>query len=150
MSVYFKLFGVVILILSSTLTGFNLASKKRDYETLLFSVLISLKELKSKIRLKSGEITNLIPLCFDKALVSIKKGKFIVGNSLLPEDKDKLSELFSSLGMADCESETKKCDTYIDFFEERHRYIANKNREECKLFRVLGFLSGVFLSIFLL
>ena len=150
MSVYLKLFGIVILILSSTLVGFSLASKKCDYEALLFSLLISLKEMKSKIRLKSGEITTLIPLCFDKSCVNIKSGKIVIGNCLSVEDKDKLLELFSSLGMSDCESESKKCDTYIEFFEERHRYISNKNREECKLFRTLGFLSGIFLSIFLL
>lgn len=150
MRAYFKLFGVIFLIISSTLIGFNLASKKRDYEISLFSILISLKDIKNKIRLKNGEITTLIPLCFDKAFVVVKDGKFIVSNSLLPEDRDKLTELFSSLGMSDCEGESKKCDNYIDFFEARYRYISNKNREECKLYKTLGFLSGVFLSIFLL
>ncbi len=150
MSFALKFFGIIILICSSTFIGFSIASKKCDYENSLFSLLLSLKELKSKIRLRSGEIIALIPLCFDNSFVSVSDGKFVIGTALSLEDRDKLTELFNSLGMSDCESESKKCDTYIEFFEERHRLISNKNREECKLFRSLGFLSGVFLSIFLL
>jgi len=150
MSITIKLSGIILLICSSTLIGFRFASKKCDYEKLLFSLLLSLKELKGKIRMKSGEIISLIPLCFDKSCVSVKGGKVFIGNALSNEDRNKLSELFSCLGMSDSESEGKKCDTYISFFEERYNFISNKNREECKLFRTLGFLSGVFLSIFLL
>ena len=150
MSFIFKFSGLILITLTGTLIGFSVASKKRDYEALLFAILLSLKELKQKIRIKSGELSTLIPLCFDKSCVSVKAGKFVISTVFSPEDKNKLTELFSSLGMADSESESKKCDTYIAFFEERYNYISNKNREECKLYRTLGFLSGVFLSIFLL
>ncbi len=150
MTFYFKLFGICAIVCASTLFGFYKSGEKKTYEKRLFNLVISLRELKEKIRQNTGELSSLIPVCFESDSVKLCENKIIINSDFTDEDKSKLNEFFSNLGMSDIESESKKCDIYISLFEERYKYFLDKNRQECKLFRTLGFLFGVFLSIFLL
>ena len=150
MNLFFKLFGIVLIIAAATSLGFYKASCVCEEEKLLSRICHSLHSLREKIRLNYGEMSVIIPLCFSAEILNIKNGKVNINTKIPTIERQLISEYFSTAGMGDIESEVAKTDTYINLFEERLLEKRKKTKELCKLYRTVGFLCGLFLSIFMI
>lgn len=150
MNLFFKLFGISLIIVAATSLGFYKASCVCEEEKLLSQICSSLHSLREKIRLNYGEMNIIIPLCFSGEILNIKNSKVTINAKMPSSEKQILLEYFSTAGMGDIESETTKADTYISLFEERLLEKRKKTKELCKLYRTVGFLCGLFLSIFMI
>ncbi|MBQ2237021.1 MAG: hypothetical protein II317_02810 [Clostridia bacterium] len=150
MNLFFKLFGIVLIIAAATSLGFYKSSCICEEEKLLSQICSSLHSLREKIRLNYGEMSVIIPLCFSAEILNIKNGKVNINTKIPTIERQLLSEYFSTAGMGDIISETEKADTYISAFEKRLYNKQIKTKELCKLYRTVGFLCGLFLSIFMI
>lgn len=150
MNLFFKLFGISLIIAAATSLGFYKASCVCEEEKLLSQICSSLHSLREKIRLNYGEMSVIVPLCFSNKILNIEKGEVNITAMVPFAERQILSDYFSTAGMGDIESEIAKADTYINLFEERLLEKRKKTKELCKLYRTVGFLCGLFLSIFMI
>ena len=61
-----------------------------------------------------------------------------------------LDEMFSTIGMMDCESEYRRIKAYSQRLEEIYKRSLQKNAELGKLYKTLGVSAGLFLVLFLI
>ena len=101
-------------------------------------------------RVDSSCTLSTMSYSFSADILNIKNGKVDINTKVPTIERQLLSEYFSTAGMGDIESEVAKVDTYINLFEERLLEKRKKTKELCKLYRTVGFLCGLFLSIFMI
>ena len=69
---------------------------------------------------------------------------------LKKEDEELLLEYFSSAGMADSESERKRCIFYKKELELIRQKLQGETAEKGKLYRLLGFFTGLAVAIIII
>lgn len=65
------------------------------------------------------------------------------------EDLEGLDMLGKNLGSMDFTAQLNRIDVYLQELEDRIKRVQEENREKVKLYRLLGVLSGIFLTILL-
>ncbi|MBO5210661.1 MAG: stage III sporulation protein AB [Clostridia bacterium] len=136
----FKFLGLSFLLLCCTAFGFFKANTLKSRLDALEKIKNGLLTLKERLRLHSGDKNRLISGCFpniDKLL-----------QSLPPEDKKLWNEFFAHFGCSDTKSEYERCASFITLFDNKINTLSREIGEQQKLYKSLGFFSGVFLCIF--
>ncbi len=146
-----KIIGMAILLFSSSAYGFMLSDRLKKREKALLYVIGCLKELKSRIRLESGEINGLLKKSFtNSTILNIGENLCVNSNWLKPDDIDLINEYFKNAGMSDIYAECDRLDLYISLIECRYESAKSESERLCRLYRTLGFLCGAFIGIMLL
>lgn len=147
----FKLSGMFLIFAVCTAFGFLKAAalKKRAEKLLNFSR--SVAELGERIRSGGGEIKGLLAVCFSDGMLNIKDDGLSVDDSFLKkEDTALIEEFFGVLGMNDIHSEYERTLAYSELIKARHAEAYAEYREQSRLYRSIGPLSGIFICIFFL
>lgn len=141
MTLLFKIIGFAFIITTTSLLGFLKANNLNLRYKKLKKIKASILDLKQRIRLSHLEIDKLIELSF--------KGIPDYSN-LEKSDFQIISEFFENIGMSDSNAECERCELYINLLD-RQITEAEKNYYELnKLYKSIGFLSGIFICIFFL
>lgn len=147
----FKISGLLLVFSAATAIGFLKSNELSVRAKRLDMLCRGLSELKERIRCGEGEIERLVLQSFDRELITAENGKITVNrNGLKSEDVTLLEEYFSDAGMSDIQSECERCRLYISLLKEQHRRAEEDCSKLCRLYRTLGFLSGIFICIFFL
>lgn len=147
----FKASGMFLIFAVCTALGFLKAAtlKKRAEKLLGFSR--SVAELGERIRSGGGEIKGLLAVCFSDGMLNIKEdGLSVDGSFLKKEDTALIEEFFGALGMNDIHSEYERTLAYSELIKARYAEADAEYREQSKLYRSIGLLSGIFICIFFL
>ena len=141
MRMLFKWLGLLTLLFVCTAIGFLKAySLKGRFDELLL-IRNGILKLKERIRLHFGDKTRLIKDCFPIYIDEFK--------NLNAGDKALFEEFLSNLGKGDTQEEIERCAAYISLFADKLQDAKNEYDEQQKLYKTLGFLSGIFICIFL-
>lgn len=141
MRMLFKVLGLLTLLFVCTAIGFLKAySLKRRYDELLL-IRNGILKLKERIRLHFGDKSRLINDCFP---ISVEEFK-----SLNPDDNALFAEFLKGLGKGDTQEEIERCTAYASLFADKLQNAKTEYDEQQKLYKTLGFLSGIFICIFL-
>lgn len=141
MRLLFKFSGLILIILTTTAIGFL----KSNYLNMRYKKLCNLKssitDLKQRIRLGCGEIDKLVSISF----------KDLSDYSALEKSDIKIVEnFFEDIGMLDSDSECERCDLYISLLDTQIINAQKNCHELGKLYKSVGFMSGLFFCIFFL
>lgn len=137
-----KLLGIVLIISVCAAFGFIKSNKlKRRYKKLLcFKDSVSM--LKDRIRLSGGELERIIKESFSEYPVNY--------DYLEKSDSEILENLFSEIALSDKESAYNKCQLAYELLNQKYLEALNRYGELGKLYKSIGILGGVFLSILFL
>ena len=130
------------MLLCCTALGFLKANKLKCRLEALKQIKNGLLSLKEQLRLHSGDKNRLINSCFksiDKTL-----------QDLNDEDKKLWTEFLIPFGNSDTQSEYERCLSFINLFDNKISDLSREIGEQQKLYKSLGFFSGIFLCIFFL
>lgn len=149
---FVKAFGLLLLLSACTMAGFTAALRLKAQEQKLMQVSLGLKQLKDRIRLDGGELPRLVRESFSGIGTVSEEGGAVILTVPGLDNKDAalLNEYFYSAGMSDAISECDRTELYISLIEGRHAAARKKAAELCRLYQTAGFLTGLFICIFLL
>ena len=141
MRLLFKISGFILIILTTTAIGFLKSNTLNIRYKKLCNLKGAISDLKQRIRMGCGEIDKLVSISF----------KDLTDYYGLEKNDIKLIEtFFKEIGMLDTESECERCDLYISLLDTQI-INAQKNCQELgKLYKSIGFMSGLFFCIFFL
>lgn len=142
MNLLFKALGFVLIISSTTLFGFLKSNSLRARYKKLCSIKNAVSDLKQRIRLSHGEIDKLIALSFEK----IPDYYSDLGKS----DIEIVKEFFSNIGLSDTKAECERCELCISLIDTQILEAQSDCQNLSKLYKSIGFLSGIFICIFFL
>lgn len=138
----FKILGFLMIIFTTAAIGFSKSAELFWRHKKLCSIRKGITVLKERIRLCAGETDRLIEQSFET---------FPLDYSYLEkEDTEIVDEFFKTLGMSDTTAECERCELYITLLEERIKEAEKRYREQGKLYRSIGIMSGIFVCIFFL
>lgn len=150
MSLPFKLLGLLMIFSASAAGGIMKSMQLKQRYKKLSRICRSLKDLKERIRLNSGEIGRLVNGSFG-GLAVYKNGDFIINEAGLEKgDISLINEFFRDIGMSDTESECERTELYISLISKKCSEAEQKCRELCRLYNSIGILGGIFICIFFL
>lgn len=138
----FKLLGFALIIVATYIMGslksnsLNLRRKK------LIAIKNAINNLKQRIRLSNTEIDKLIAVSFE-GIPDIYK-------DLENRDCEIIADFFKDLGMTDSKAEYERCEVYISLLNTQIDEAEKNYTELSKLYKSIGFLSGIFICIFFL
>ena len=138
----FKLSGFALIIIATYITGslksnsLNLRRKK------LIAIKNAINNLKQRIRLSNTEIDKLIAVSFE-SIPDIYK-------DLETRDCEIIADFFKDLGMSDSKAEYERCEVYIQLLTTQITEAEKNYTELSRLYKSIGFLSGIFICIFFL
>ncbi len=138
----FKIIGLSFLLLCCTAFGFLKANSLKCQLDALQKIKSGLLSLKERLRLHGGDKKRLIGDCFGDTNKLLK--------NLTDEDKKLWDEFLSQFGASDTISEYERCLAFITLFDNKITDLSREIGEQQKLYKSLGFFSGVFLCIFFL
>lgn len=136
MRVWFKILGLLSILLVCTAAGFMKAfSLKGRYDNLV-TVKNGILKLRERIRLHSGNKSCLLTQCFPASI------------TLNGDDKKLFDEFIENFGKGDTREEIERSGAYASLFETKIKEAKKEADEQQRLYKTLGFLSGLFLCIF--
>lgn len=138
----FKIIGFILIVLTTTLFGFFKANALVVRYKKLCIIKSAIIDLKQRIRLSHLEIEKLIALSF-KNIPDYKNG-------LNKSDIEILDSFFKNLGISDTKAECEKCELCIYNLETQISAAEKDNIELNRLYKSVGFFSGIFICIFFL
>ncbi len=136
----FKIIGLILILTVCTAAGFLKALSLKTRLDTLCEVKQGLLMLKEKLRLRSGDKAQLINECFStnpQNTLSNKSG-----------DLKLWCEFYNGFGLGDTENEYKRCSAYISLFDNKINDAQTELLKGQRLYKSLGFLSGLFICIF--
>lgn len=74
----------------------------------------------------------------------------LADSGLLEKDRIRLSDLGSQLGEADLEIQIRAIDLYLEEFRRSMEEMRKEMKNKQKLFRCMGIMSGLFITVFLI
>ena len=138
----FKIIGLGFLLLCCTAFGFLKANSLKCRLDSLQKIKNGLLTLKERLRLHSGDKSKLINGCFGDINKLLK--------NLSNDDKKLWNEFLTQFGASDTKSEYERCLAFITLFGNKITDLSCEIGEQQRLYKSLGFFSGVFLCIFFL
>lgn len=169
-----KMTGMIVLIVAGGLLGYSLCDDYIERIHCLEAVRKALAILRGEINhnnssiceaLENIVVRNNYVMNFIKKVVkecSHKKrslweawdtsiSDYFEKNSGLRKEEIKIIKDFGrNLGITDRETQLKNIDACVEEIEECLRSLKSEKKEKCKLYKTLGVLSGLFISIILL
>lgn len=145
-----KLFGILIIIAVSTLYGFKASAGLKQRAKMLGLYIRLISEIEDNIRLKIG-LTEM--LSRDSSLMLLEYKDYNVNfkkEGLLSEDVKLLESFFENIGLGDVKSGTELCRTYKDLLTKKEKEAEQEMMQKAKLYSLLGFFSGLFVSVMLI
>ncbi len=142
MNLLFKAVGFVLIILTTSALGFLKANLLNMRYKKLVSLKNAITDLKQRIRLTHNEIDKLIAICF--------KNIPDLYSNLEKSDIEIIKSFFEGVGQSDTSSECERCELYISLLDTQISDAKKNYTELNKLYKSVGFLSGVFICIFFL
>ena len=142
MRLLFKLSGFTLIVLTTTAIGFLKSNSLNMRYKKLCNLKSAVTDLKQRIRLSHGEIDKLIA-------VSFKNIPDLYSN-LEKSDISITENFFKDIGMLDTDSECERCDLYISLLDTQIINAQKNYHELGKLYKSIGFMSGLFFCIFFL
>lgn len=141
MRLLFKISGFILIILTTTAIGFLKSNTLNIRYKKLCNLKGAISDLKQRIRMGCGEIDKLVSISF----------KDLTDYYGLEKNDIKLIEtFFKEIGMLDTESECERCDLYISLLDTQIINAQKSCQELGKLYKSIGFMSGLFFCIFFL
>ena len=137
-----KIIGFILTISTTTIFGFLKANSLAFRYKKLCLIKNSITDLKQRIRLSQNELKKLIAISF-KNITNIKGG-------LNKNDSEILDSFFENLGDGDIKTECERCELCISLLENQIIDAKNDNEQLNKLYKNVGFFSGVFICILFL
>lgn len=169
-----KITGMIILITSGTLLGFSLCNDYMERILCLEAIKKALIILKGEIKHNNSSIcealdnikvnNNQVMSFLQKVVMKYRNKKFSLWEAwnesvlesfnktikLSKEEIDIIRDFGRNLGITDRETQMKNIDECISEMNRCLMELKNEKKEKCKLYKVLGVLSGLFISIMLL
>lgn len=140
MKLLFKVIGFIIIIFVSSAIGFLKSNSLNLRYKKLCKIRNGVADLKERIRLRGGEIDRLIGLCFKDYPINYL--------ALKKEDIVLIEDFFKNIGMSDTKAECERCELYISLIETKISEAQKNYLELSKLYKNIGFFSGIFICIF--
>ncbi|MBR4973495.1 MAG: hypothetical protein IKY45_03420 [Clostridia bacterium] len=146
--IIFKVLGLLAVFSVPSVFGLykSFSLKKRSIK--LKSLVMSLAKLSEYIRIEKTEKTGLFKRCFDASLINTDLS--FNSEYLLKEDITLLNEFLNDFGLCDRKGEYERTCTYIKLFGRLLEKAECENEKLCKLYSLLGVLTGLSLCIFLI
>ncbi len=142
MRLLFKISGYVLIVFVCWAVGFLKANSLHLRYKKLCNIHSGIRDLKERIRLHGGEIDRLINLSFESYPHDY--------TALQKEDITLIEDFFKNIGMSDTKAEYERCELYMNLIDTKIT-LAQKNYQELnKLYKSIGFFSGIFICIFFL
>lgn len=142
MKLLFKISGLIIIVFVCWAIGFLKANALHLRYKKLCNIHNGIGDLKERIRLHGGEIDRLINLSFETYPPDY--------TALQKEDITLIEDFFKNIGMSDTKAEYERCELYMNLIDTKIT-LAQKNYQELnKLYKSIGFFSGIFICIFFL
>lgn len=138
----FKIFGFALVIFTGYSLGFLKSSNLNMRKKKLINIKNAIIDLKQRIRLSRIEIDKLIEVSF--------KNVSDIYSNLDKSDCEIVKNFFKDIGMSDAKSEYERCELYISLLNTQIAEAEKNYTELGKLYKNIGFLSGVFICILLL
>ena len=149
MGLLFKFTGLLIIFLVCVAVGYQKSCNIRKRAHLLDKVYRSVSILAEYIKTGTGEISKILPKCFEEGFADITDNKINFKHDYLEKlDIDLLTEFFGGLGYGDKNREYERTKLYVSLIKKQSDEAEQKAQSLCKLYNSLGFLSGAFLCIF--
>lgn len=142
MKLLFKISGFCLIIFTTTAIGFFKANSLNLRHKKLCSIHNGIANLKEHIRLHSGELDRLLKISFESYPISY------IG--LQKEECVLIDDFFQNIGMSDTTAEYERCELYMSLIKSKADEVKNQYKELNRLYKSLGFLSGLFICIFFL
>lgn len=147
----FKIVGLITVFLVCCLFGFYKSLGLKSGTELTGRLVSSCNTLADRLCTDRREIAELVRFCFKDDWVTCKDGRFYASRKTVGEaEAEILDEMFSAIGMMDCESEYRRIKAYSQRLEEIYKRSLQKNAELGKLYKTLGISAGLFLVLFLI
>ncbi len=138
----FKAIGLIVILCVCTAAGFIKAFALKNRLENLKKIKNGLSKLKERLRLHSGDKQRLIKVCFSTPPETF--------SDLKKADKALWCEFLCDFGKGDTQQEYDRCKAYIALFDSSITMAEAEYNEQQKLYKSLGFLSGIFICIFFL
>lgn len=142
MRMLFKTVGLLFILAVCTAAGFIKAFSLKSRLDSLNEIKSGLLKLKERLRLHGGDKKRLLGSCFSSPPENF--------NDLTGEDKALWNEFWGDFGTGDTKQEYDRCTAFIALFDNIISKAMREYQEQQKLYKSLGFLSGIFICIFFL
>ncbi|MGI6280291.1 MAG: stage III sporulation protein AB [Acutalibacteraceae bacterium] len=147
----FKLCGLLLILAAATLAGFFKSTALKKRVDKLSSICVSLSKLGDLIRSGAGELKTLFEMSFDKNILCPESGDYKIDPEYLKaEDNKLLTAFFCEVGMADSRTEYSRICVYKALLEKQLNEAESEYSNRAKLYRSLGFFTGLSICIFLI
>ena len=138
----FKLSGFGLILLTTYIAGYLKSNSLNLRRKKLIAIKSAINDLKQRIRLSHTEIDKLI-------LISFKDIDDMYSN-LEKSDTEIIKDFFKNIGMSDTKAEYERCELYLSLLDTQIIEAEKNYTELSKLYKSIGFLSGIFICIFFL
>ena len=148
-----KILGAVFLCITGTATGINALSRLKKRADALDWYYKAAAQIGSRIRGTAAELYDIISTLYGKNEYLSVSRPFKVnfkGDFLSAEDRQIISEFFSSLGSENIEAEVRRCEMYSNILRERYKSAKNEYTQKSKLYKMLGLFSGLAVAIIIM
>lgn len=151
MQLLIKITGLLLVLSVSSAVGFMRAAAVKTREKRLFELYLCMCDLKERIRLENGELKEVLKKSFGEKVTETESGFFVISvNGILGEDEKVINGYLSSAGMSDPDAEYERAELYASLVKNLHSAAAADSAQLCKLYKTLGFMTGLFICIFLI
>lgn len=145
----FKITGFLLIFSACTAIGILKSDSLKQRYQQLEEIIKSLSILAERIRLGGYERDELIFLSFGDSLkIDSNFDIKLTYGSLSKDDLSLLTEFFKGFGMTDKDSEYERAILYSSLLKERLDSANKTYKEQGKLYRTIGVMSGIVLCIF--
>jgi hypothetical protein len=138
----FKLSGFTLIILTTYIAGYLKSNSLNLRRKKLIAIKSAINDLKQRIRLSHTEIDKLISVSFKDILD--------IYSNLEKRDIEIIKDFFNDIGMSDSKAEYERCEVYISLLNTQIAEAEKNYTDLSKLYKSIGFLSGIFICIFFL
>lgn len=148
-----KVIGVFLLVFCTTLVGVGLSKgfKNRLRDITWYST--ALECISGRIAYTNQELGGILSALAGSDNYYEIEAPFKVTlkkTCLKKEDEELILEYFSNAGMSDSESERRRCKYYQKELETIRQRLQNETAEKSKLYRLLGFFTGLAVAIIII
>lgn len=151
MQLTIKITGLLLVLSVSSAVGFMRAAAVKTREKRLFELYLCMCDLKERIRLENGELRDVLKKSFGDRVTETENGGFVISvNGILGEDEKIINGYLSSAGMSDPDAEYERAELYASLVKNLHSAAAADSAQLCNLYKTLGFMTGLFICIFLI
>lgn len=138
----FKLSGFGLILLTTYIAGYLKSNSLNLRRKKLIAIKSAINDLKQRIRLSHTEIDKLISISF--------KDIDDMYSNLEKSDTEIIKDFFKDIGMSDTKAEYERCELYLSLLDTQIIEAEKNYTELSKLYKSIGFLSGIFICIFFL